>query len=171
MHYLKALIASLLIASAGCSKSPDNSLTRLKTNPIAPEFVLQDMNGKQHALSDYRGKTVVINFWASWCPPCIAEMPSLQRAAEQLKRHNIPVLGIGAGETHATVKRFLRSTPVSFPLLLDSKSVVMQAWSIPSLPTTIVINQKGEMMLLAVGEREWDSPEILQQIISLQTKP
>lgn len=171
MYHLKALIASLLITSAGCADDPsNNTLTKLKANPIAPEFILQDIHGKQHALSDYSGKIVVINFWASWCPPCVAEMPSLQRAADQLKPHKIPVLGIGAGENRDSVMRFLRSTKISFPLLLDSQSEVMLAWSVPSLPTTIVINQEGEMTLLAVGERVWDSPEILQQIISLQTK-
>jgi thiol-disulfide isomerase/thioredoxin len=168
MHYLKILIASILIASAGCTNPPSNSLTTLKANPMAPDFILQDIDGRQHAFSDYRGKVVVINFWATWCPPCISEMPSLERASVKLAKQGIPILGIDVGEDRETVMQFLNTTPVSFTVLLDIKSEVLGSWAVPSLPTTLVINQEGKMALLAVGEREWDSPAILQQIISLQ---
>jgi peroxiredoxin len=145
-----------------------NDLTVIKRQPAAPQFVLPDINGKLYALSDYRGKVVVINFWASWCPPCVAEMPALQRAADELAKHGIPLLGIGAGESRNTVAKFLEKIPLRFPLLLDTKSEVMQSWAVPSLPTTIVVDPKGRITLLAMGEREWDSTAILQQIISLQ---
>jgi peroxiredoxin len=167
--FLLALITSLLLSSANLyAASVSNKLSKLKSNPTAPNFILPDQNGKLHSLKEYRGKTVVINFWASWCPPCVAEMPSLQRAADELVKHDIPVLGIGVGEDRSSVTRFLEKMPLQFPLLLDTKTEVMQNWSVPSLPTTIIIDADGKIVLLALGEREWDSPEILQQIISLK---
>ncbi len=166
------LFASLLLLSAALTAGPHSEeLSKLKSNPTAPNFVLQDKSGKLYSLADYRGKVVVINFWASWCPPCIAEMPSLQNAADELAKHDIPLLGIGVGESRTSVERFLEKMPLRFPLLLDTKTEVMQKWSVPSLPTTIVVDAKGKIVLLALGEREWDSPEILQQIISLKNEP
>ncbi len=97
-------------------------------------------------------------------------MPSLQNAADELAKHDIPLLGIGVGESRTSVERFLEKMPLRFPLLLDTKTEVMQKWSVPSLPTTIVVDAKGNCPP-AMGEREWDSPEILQQIISLKSEP
>ena len=171
MPYLKklfvVLFALLLLCSANITAATQNKLNKLKRNPPAPNFVLPDKNGTLYSLSDFRGKVVVINFWASWCPPCVAEMPSLQRAADKLKKHDISVLGIGVGESRDSVTSFLERMPLQFPLLLDTKTEVMQGWSVPSLPTTIIVDANGKIALLALGEREWDSPEILQQIISL----
>lgn len=166
------LFASLLLLSTALTAGSNNGgLSKLKNNPTAPNFVLPDKSGKLYSLADYKGKVVVINFWASWCPPCIAEMPSLQSAADELAKHDIPLLGIGVGESRDSVLRFLNKMPLRFPLLLDSKTEVMQRWSVPSLPTTIVVDAKGKIVLLALGEREWDNPEILQQIISIKKRP
>ncbi len=172
MFYIKRLIVlpiiTLLVSAIVITDSFSSPLAIPKSKPAAPEFVLQDMTGKQYALSDYRGRVVVLNFWASWCPPCVEEMPSMQRAADKLAEHDIPILGIGAGETRESVTRFLESTPVGFPLLLDSNLKVMETWSIPSLPVTLVIDPQGRIALVALGGREWDSPEILEQIIALK---
>jgi peroxiredoxin len=173
MQYIKILAITLIVfylplSSGALADSADNSLTKLKANPIAPDFTLQDVNGKRHTLSDYRGKVVVINFWASWCPPCVSEMPSLQILADKLSRHQIPVIGVGVGERRDSVRRFLKSMPIRFPLLLDINSEVMETWSAPSLPTTLVIDQKGRIVLLALGTRDWSDEQIFQQIISLK---
>ncbi len=162
--YLIIAATALLIASTVSAAPPNKTLTRLEIHPIAPEFILQDINGKQHALSDYKGRVLVVNFWASWCQPCRAEMPSIQRAAIWLAKHNIALIGIGVGETRKSTLKFLQDTPVHFPLLLDTDSKVMEAWSARMLPTTFVINQEGRMVHLAVGKREWDEPLLLEQI-------
>jgi peroxiredoxin len=167
LGYLIIIVVATLISVTTYAPSTKQEFTRLKTNPSAPEFILQDIQGKQHALSDYRGKVIVVNFWASWCQPCRAEMPSMQRAAEWLAQHDISLIGIGVGETRKSVLQFLQDVPVHFPLLLDSDSEVMQAWSVQTLPTSLIINQEGHIIFLAIGQREWDDPILLEQIRAL----
>ncbi|MEJ2528968.1 MAG: TlpA disulfide reductase family protein [Gammaproteobacteria bacterium] len=171
ISYLKASFliaaAAILIATIYLRLS-QQPLTPLKTQPIAPGFVLQDIQGKLHALSDYRGKVIVVNFWASWCPPCSAEMPSMQRAADLLAQQEIHLIGIGVGETNKSVQNFLQRVQVRFPLLLDTDSKVTAAWSVQTLPTTFVIDQQGHIIFMEVGQRRWDAPSVLEQIRTLK---
>lgn len=165
--FIAATVALLLSVSTDV-RSDDQALRLIERRPSAPEFILQDVYGRQHALSNYKGRVVVVNFWATWCPPCREEMPSMQRAADWLAKYNIPLLAIGVGETRNRVLRFLQYTPLTFPLLLDTKSEVMKQWAARSLPTTYILDQNGRVTYLAVGSRRWDSPVILQQILSLK---
>ncbi len=123
----------------------------------APEFSLMDIEGKRHRLSDYRGRVVIVNFWATWCPPCIAEMPSMQRAWEQLEPDGILLLGINTGESKAAIERFDSKYPVDFPLLMDPDSTVTGAWPVRGMPTTFVVDPEGQIAYRAVGAREWDA--------------
>lgn len=166
--YLIVTMLALLLSIPASASTTKKGLTLLKAKPIAPNFILQDIYGRQHALSDYKGKVVVVNFWATWCPPCRKEMPSMQRAADWLAQYDIALIAIGVGETKRGIMQFLQITPLTFPLLLDTKSKVMEAWSARSLPTTFVLDQAGNVVYLAVGEREWDDPKILKQIRSLK---
>ncbi len=138
------LFASLLLLSAALTAGPHSEeLSKLKSNPTAPNFVLPDKSGKLYSLADYRGKVVVINFWASWCPPCIAEMPSLQNAADELAKHDIPLLGIGVGESRTSVERFLEKMPLRFPLLLDTKQRLCRNGLSPPCPPLLWLMPKG----------------------------
>jgi len=167
IYLITAMLASLLFISTNAHSSGE-TLTPLKFHPVAPGFVLDDIYGRPHALANYRGNVVVVNFWATWCSPCRAEMPSMQRAANWLAKHGIPLLAVGVGETRDRVQNFHQSMPVTFPLLLDTKSEVMEAWSARSIPTTYVLDKQGRIYFLAIGSREWDNPKILKQIISIQ---
>jgi peroxiredoxin len=126
------------------------------------------MDDKVHQLSDYRGTVVIINFWATWCPPCRAEMPSMQRAWTQLKKAGIVMLAINVGEKAAAIRRFHKEYPVGFPLLLDLDSSTAESWPMRGLPTTFVVDPAGRLAYKAVGGREWDNPEILDQIRALK---
>lgn len=166
--YLIILIVAAVLAVTKYTPTSSKALTMLRITTPAPEFILQDIQGKQHALSDYRGRVLVVNFWASWCRPCRAEMPSLQRAADWLAQHDIPLIAIGVGETRKGVEQFLRDVPVRFSLLLDTDSNVMASWPVPALPTTFIIDQEGRIIFQVIGQREWDDPLMLDQIAALK---
>jgi peroxiredoxin len=136
--------------------------------PLAIDFKLKDINGKTHNLSDYRGKPVIVNFWATWCPPCRKEMPSMQRAWQKIEKEGIVMLAINIGQTEASIAPFVFEYALSFPILLDSNSSVIKAWRVRGLPSTFVIDTKGRIAYQAVGEREWDDPALLEKVYALK---
>ncbi|MCP4699489.1 MAG: redoxin domain-containing protein [Gammaproteobacteria bacterium] len=144
------------------------SLSPVASRPVAPDFTLEDMDGNAYKLSDYRGKKVVlINFWATWCPPCRREMPSMQRAWEQVREENILLLAINVGEDEGAVFEFTANYPVDFPILFDMDSKVLGQWPVMGLPTTLAIDAQGRIAYRAVGGREWDDPELLAPLRAL----
>lgn len=134
----------------------------------APGFDLVDIQGERHRLADYRGRVVIVNFWATWCPPCIAELPSMQRAWEQLRPEGILLLGINVGEDRKTIEAFDQKHPVDFPLLVDADSTASDDWPIRGMPTTFVVDGQGRVAYVAIGAREWDSPVLLDAVRALQ---
>ena len=164
------LFAAESSASASASGS-GRGLTALSEKPMVPDFFLKDADGKMHKFSDYKGHIVIVNFWATWCPPCRAEMPSMQRAWEQLREEGIIMLAIDVGEDEDAIFEFTASYPVEFPLLLDTDSLVSEAWKVNGLPTTFVVDQWGRKVYRAVGGREWDSPDLLEKVRALKNVP
>ena len=160
------LIGAAVSAAPGVNPGAD-LMTAFVERPPAPEFVLTDTRGRQHRLSDFRGGVVVVNFWAIWCPPCRAEMPSLQRAWERLRPHGIVVLAIDVGESSKRVADFAAGLSLDFPLLLDEQAEVFGKWSVPGLPTTFVVDQQGRLAYRANGVRDWDDPALLEMILDL----
>jgi peroxiredoxin len=167
IQILRPLSFLLLSALAALAGAADQGLTALPERPEAPDFTLPDVDGNIHKLSDYRGKVVIVNFWATWCPPCRKEMPSMQRAWEQLRDQGVVMLAIDVGEDEDTVFAVLGQTPVEFPLLLDEDSAVTTAWPVRGLPTTYVVDTQGHLAYRAVGGREWDDPALLAQVREL----
>lgn len=144
---------------------------RLMDDPIpAPSFTLKDMDGNIHKLADYKGQVAVVNFWASWCPPCREEMPSMERAWKQLQKENIAMLAINVGEDADTIFTFTADYPVSFPLLMDQDSSVINEWPVKGLPTTFVLDKQGRIVYRVIGGREWDAPELIDMLIELQNR-
>ena len=134
----------------------------------APALKLQDLDGKTHDLSDLKGKVVVVNFWATWCPPCRREMPSLERLRQHLADKGLAAVAVDVGEDADTVFSFtgqLDPAP-GFPLLLDKDSVAMQRWKVRGLPTTFVVDTQGRVIYRAVGGREFDHEAIIKQLQS-----
>ncbi len=145
---------------------------RYLTNPEpASGFRLTDLEGKPRSLSDYRGKVLIVNFWATWCIPCIKEMPALQRASNRLGVEDIHVIAINMGESRENVSRFQQRQSIQFPLLLDPDTQVSTAWSVLGLPTTYVVDPNGLVVIRVVGEYEWDDPDFLSRIRELKKIP
>jgi thiol-disulfide isomerase/thioredoxin len=124
-----------------------------------PDFEVTRLNGETMNLSDLQGKIVFLNFWATWCPPCQAEMPSIERLSEQFKGTDIEILAVSVGENAETVQEFLSKTPYSFPIALnpDGKLGALYARSIP---TTYILNRDGNIIAAKIGAQEWDTEKI-----------
>jgi peroxiredoxin len=143
-------------------------LTRLPEPKPAPDFTLEDTQGNTHSLSDYRGKVVILNFWATWCRPCRKEMPSMQRAWEQVRDQGVVLLAVNWEEDKETIAVFTDKYPVDFPILMDKDGSVAKQWEVKGLPTTYVIDPQGQAVYRVVGEREWDDPELLETVLALR---
>ena len=169
---LPILLAALLVASlTGVGAADDQSLTPISGQPAAPDFDLKDPEGRPQRLADYRGKPVILNFWATWCPPCREEMPSMQRAYEKLAAEGIAVVAINVGEDAQTIAQFLEEEPVDVALPMDTDSKVAQRYHMKGLPTTYVIDPDGRLAYRAMGSREWDDPSLLEQVRALKQPP
>lgn len=130
----------------------------------APDFTLKDMNEKAVSLSSLKGTIVLINFWATWCPPCRAEMPSLNKLYREFRDKNLVVLAVSTDRSSQSVKEFLDKRPVDFPVLMDSDNKVSRQFKVFSLPTTFLLDRNGTILQRYLGEEEWDSSTIRGQI-------
>jgi thiol-disulfide isomerase/thioredoxin len=118
----------------------------------APQFALRDLDGKTVRLSDYRGKVVLINFWATWCPPCRAEMPDLVRLQREHARQGLQIIGITyPPEQKDRVRRFARSLKVNYPIILGTREIKARFSSEETLPLTVVINRDGKVSDIISG--------------------
>lgn len=164
---LAALIPSLPAAAAALPPLA-HGLTQQAPKP-APALRLPDLDGKSHDLAKLRGKVVLVNFWATWCPPCRREMPSMERLSQALAKEPFVVLAVDVGEDTDTIEAFASQLDVAptFPVLLDADSRAMTAWKVGGLPTTFLVDKQGRVVASAIGGREFDHPEMIESIRSL----
>ncbi|MGD9783644.1 MAG: TlpA family protein disulfide reductase [Hyphomicrobiaceae bacterium] len=134
--------------------------------PSAPGFELSDLDGGSQSLDALAGRVLIVNFWATWCPPCRAEIPSMQRASELLGDDAV-MIGVHVGGDADQIWTFLADMAVTFPVLIDKSGAVSRAWGTIGLPTTFVVDRQGRQVLRAIGERDWADPAILDQIRAL----
>ena len=148
-----------------------HTLTMQAPKP-APALKLKDIEGKSHDLAKLRGKVVLINFWATWCPPCRREMPSMERLSQRFKGQPFVVLAVDVGEDPDTIETFASQldTTLTFPILLDTRSHAMWAWRVAGLPTTFLIDKQGRIVATAIGGREFDHPEMVKAVGELVRK-
>jgi len=142
-------------------------LTKLNGKP-APDFKLFDMDDKERTLADYKGKPIIVNFWATWCPPCRKEIPSMNRAWHKIKDEGIAMIAINVGESADEVFAFTGEYPIDFTVLLDQSGMVSTTWPVRGLPTTFVVDTEGNLVYQAIGGREWDADEILDVVRKLK---
>jgi len=134
----------------------------------APDFELPDLAGKVQKLSDYKGKVVVLNFWATWCPECQIEIPSLDAFAKQYGPRGAVVLSISMDKSESALRAFLAGTPVSYVVMMDpTGEVFVHKYFIRGLPATIIIDRHGMIAAKMLGAQEFQSPEFTKQIDDL----
>ena len=137
------------VAAAG-SRDPGIAPPAPAIGHPAPEIMLATTNGQAFALSDLRGTPVVLNFWATWCPPCRAELPELQAASERLAGE-VAIIGVNQGEAPADVQAFAQQLGLTFEIPLDTQMEASRLYSVRSLPTTFFIDRSGVIRQMQVG--------------------
>lgn len=128
--------------------------TEIVTNPekvAALDFKLKDLNGKDVSLSDFKGKKLMLNFWASWCRPCMSEMPDIQKLYNETKDSDLVILAVNLSEDKATVKSFADINKYNFTILLDSEENVGRQYTITAIPTTFFIDKEGNIISTVKG--------------------
>lgn len=129
-----------------------------------PPLVLKDPTGAPHALAEYRGKVVLVNFWATWCDPCREEMPSMQRLKERLSGERFAILAVNYGESKEKVAEFLKRVPLDLQMLLDPGQQTARAWKVRILPMSFLLDVEGRVRYSVIGEIDWASPEAINTV-------
>lgn len=124
------------------------------------DFTLQLLNGDNITLSSLKGKVVILNFWATWCPPCREEMPSMEKLYQQYKDQGLEMLAVNLRENRNTVQQFIQQNGYTFPVPLDLNGRVGSMYGISSIPTTFIINREGMIIGRVVGSIYWDTPQV-----------
>jgi len=132
-----------------------------------PPLALQDLAGRLHDLADYRGKVVLVNFWATWCEPCRAEMPSIDRLRRSLQGRPFEVLGVNLAEPLSRIEKYLDGMPLGFPLLRDRDSAASKAWKARLLPASYLVGRDGRIRYVAYGELDWSSEPVRKAVSEL----
>ncbi len=144
----------------------------LTVGMAAPDFTLPDMAGKNQQLSDYRGKVIFLNFWATWCKPCKEEMPSMQVLWDNLKKEDFVMLAISMDRVTTTkeISPFVESLKLTFPILTDSWGQTDKRYKLMGVPETYIIDQNGVLREKVIGPRDWTRTESIETIVQLLQK-
>ena len=172
--------AGLAAASAAPKASPDRpwyaarlealGFTVFKAPLAVEDFALSGLQGGPARLSSLRGKFVLLNFWATWCPPCRAEMPSLESLWRKTKDKPFAIVAVSSGEKAGDVRSFIAKKGYSYPVYLDASGSIGAYFGVRSIPTTYLIDKEGRAIAGAVGGLEYDSPEALALFAELAQK-
>jgi len=138
----------------------------------APDFTFPGLDGKMVSLSDYKGKVVLVNIWATWCPPCVAEMPSMEKLYHKFKGENFEILAVSIDETGLkAVAPFMKKTRLTFPALIDSQGAIKSVYRITAIPESFIVDKQGLLIKKIVGPADWASPQVLGFFSNLIQKP
>jgi peroxiredoxin len=157
----------VLLAALALSAAPSLPAASVAAGTPAAAFQLPAAVGDPVSLSDLKGQVVLINFWASWCGPCRQEMPILEQMYRKYKPAGFTLLGINVEPKSGDAMTFLKATPVSFPILFDTQSKVSTLYEVSGMPSTVIVDRKGNVRYVHHGYKPGDESEYLDQIRSL----
>jgi len=177
------MLAALLATAAGTARAqgyprslptgpaapPRASQLKPWDGVVTPPLELADLEGKTHRLADYRGKVVLVNFWATWCAPCRDEMPSIERLRNALAGRPFAVLAVNVGETERAAREFLEKMPLKFTILLDRSLQASRAWGARILPASYLVAPNGAVRYSYFGELDWAKEEVVSTITQMMS--
>jgi peroxiredoxin len=156
------------VSSCGRQTTPPGTETTAAVGAEAPDFVLNSVDGKSIRLSDYRGQVVFLNFWATWCPPCRSEMPSIERLSRKMDGYDFVILAVSIDSFEtAQLNNIISPNHFSFTVLHDPTQAVADTYLITGIPTTYIIDKDGTIVDMYVGPDYWDSNKRIEQFLSL----
>ena len=147
-----------LAAGAASSAAQGYQVQAWTAGHSAPEFAVADLSGHVWRLSELKGRAVLINFWASWCEPCLTEMPSLQTIAALYGPDKLVVLAVNFKQSMPTIQNFVQKTALQLPVLPDPQGLVAQQWGVRVFPSTVLVAADGQVRAVVQGELDWTSP-------------
>ena len=159
------LVAAILLATAAYAGAAAD--LKRWDGGATPPLALEDLEGRAHSLADYRGKVVLVNFWATWCEPCREEMPSIDRLRSSFKGQPFEVLAVNLAEPLSRIEKFVAQMPLGFPLLRDRDGAVGKAWKAKLLPASFLIGRDGRIRYVAFGELDWSSDAVRARVAEL----
>lgn len=166
---LFAAFSCCTMSSAFAQSNFPKGLTFMYDTPPAPAMQTTDVDNNRFDLADLRNNVVLINFWATWCPPCLEELPSLQKSYDTLKSKGYKVLAVNTGETPEHIKEFLQEfdTTLSFDILLDETGKLFKDWKLRVLPTSFIVDKQGRLYYKTEGPRDFASDHIQEKLLEL----
>ncbi len=158
-HLAGALLIWLAVLAATPAAAESENLKPVKGTVTAGDFAALDLQGRTVRFGTLRGKVVLLNFWATWCPPCLKEMPAMERLHQAYKDRGLMVLGLSQDQASADkVRAFVDKLQVTFPIWHDRDGLVGRQYSIPGVPTSYLIGADGRIAYRALGEYDWSGP-------------
>jgi peroxiredoxin len=139
----------------------------VESGDAAPDFTLPALEGPRISLRDYRPSVVVVNFWATWCPPCIEETPSLKRFAEEMQSEGVKVIGVSVDQDEAALRKFVAETQLSFPIARDPDAAVALRYGTFKFPETYIVDSEGKIAKKLIGAINWQDPRIVALVRNL----
>lgn len=168
MRYLLMIALLVLIGGGVYIYSNLPSTTAVVAGDIAPDFQLKDTKGNSVTLSELRGRVVMVNFWATWCPPCIEEMPSMERLYKLMADEDFVMLAINTEKDgRLAVSAFLKKNPYNFTILYDGQGAVQQQYGVYKFPESFIVGKDGSVVEKIIGPLDWSSSKTVAYLKSL----
>lgn len=168
-----ALVTTAVLVTGSTSFAAGRGLDAITDPTAAQPLVLKNLDGDQYDLSQSHGRVVLVNFWAVWCTPCRAEMPSMQQLNQQFDDQDFEIVAVDMGSSRKHIDAFLEEmTPsLEFEIVLDETGEAASTWGVRGIPVSYIIDRQGKLVYKATGERDWTSPEIQSTLQSLINQP
>ncbi len=160
------LAFALIFIVSACGETLQNEIREAGLKPIKAgtqliDFELESLEGGMVKLSSFKGKVVFLNFWATWCPPCVAEMPSMQKLYDHFKKQGLEIIAVDLQEDKAAVQKFVDKHNITFTAVLDRTGRIGSLYGARNIPTTYIIDRQGFVIAGTIGGKEWYSPELI----------